>query len=71
MKIESANGLNGRHEWICEHCDEKFVVVLHSGADKSWTVQRLRNDGLREIVTADEAQEIMQAFPKELAFSVT
>ncbi len=69
MTIERSISQEARHEWECEHCGEKYVVVYHSGADRSWTVQRLRDDGLREVLKQGEADKLLGEFPKDLAYS--
>lgn len=71
MNIRYMDDTGGRHEWHCEHCDEKYVVSYHYGDNKSWTVQRLRDDGLREVLKAGEAERLLREFPTELAFGVS
>lgn len=71
MKIKYVNDTGQMHEWHCEHCDKNYVVSYHYGDNRSWTVQLLRGDGQREILSTAEADELLREFPKEIRHGVT
>lgn len=66
MKIKHMRDTGHSHEWRCEHGDCTYVVSYDYGAGSWWTVQRLRQDGLREVLGAGEAKGVLALFPKEL-----
>lgn len=70
MDIEYMSDTGSRHEWKCAHCDSDYVVTFHY-MDESWSVQRLRKDGEREILDRTEAEDLLGEFPRDRALSLT
>ena len=70
MNIEYISDTGSRHEWRCAHCDSNYVVTFHY-LDGAWSVQRVRDDGQREILDRNVASELLDMFPQERALSMT
>lgn len=70
MNIEYMSDTGSRHEWKCVHCDASYVVTFHY-LDGAWSVQRIRDDGEREILDRGEAEQLLGEFPRERALRLT
>lgn len=70
MNIEYINDTGSRHEWRCVHSDEKYLVIFHY-LDETWSVQRIREDGEREILDRREAKQLLSLFPRDRALQLT
>ena len=68
MDVTYLTDTGSRCEWSCEKGGRRYVVSYHYLND-SWSVQLLRDDGYREILNADEAEGVLDAFPLEEAFN--
>lgn len=69
MNVEYISDTGSRHEWRCVHCEQKYVVTYHY-LDEAWSVQRVREDGQREIIDRKEADELLKAFPHKEAMGL-
>lgn len=70
MNIEYISDTGSRHEWQCVHCEVKYVVTYHY-FDGNWSVQRIRDDGEREILDRNEAEHLLSEFPRDRALQRT
>lgn len=64
MEIEYLRDSGARHDWLCEHCDRRYVVSYHY-QNRRWTVQLFRKDGEHQILTEEESRSILDAFRNE------
>lgn len=68
MTITYVEDTGTRHEWICQNCDRTYCVSYHYLND-SWSVQLCRQDGEHEILSAEEANAVLEEFPMERALA--
>lgn len=64
MEIEYLRDSGARHDWLCEHCDRRYVVSYHY-QNRRWTVQLFREDGEHQILAEEESRSILDAFRNE------
>lgn len=70
MKITYVGDSGARYDWTCECRGETYAVSYHHQND-CWTVQLLRHDGERQILSIEEAERVLGEFPVQDAFDLT
>ena len=69
MQVEYINDTGSRHEWECVCSELRYLVTFHY-IDGTWSAQRIRDDGEREVLKSSEAEALLSEFPREKALKL-
>lgn len=70
MDVVYLSDSGARHDWMYELYGKKYLISFHYEND-CWTVQLLRDDSERQILSEKEAARVLDAFPKERALNMS
>ena len=70
MDVKYLSDSGARHDWMYAHDGKTYVISFHYEND-CWTVQLLRDDSERQILSEEEAARVLDAFPKQRALNMS